>query len=57
MSAKLTPEVELQEHAIRNWYDQFVSVRLNFGRELQSMQKVQTDSEQKQRVRVRPSPI
>ncbi|KAL8901562.1 MAG: hypothetical protein Q9207_005141 [Kuettlingeria erythrocarpa] len=47
MSAKLTPAVELQELAIRNWYDKFVGVGLNFGKDFQSMQSVKTDSKQK----------
>lgn len=46
MSAKLTPEVELQELAIRNWYDKFSTVGLNFGRDFQSMQMVKTDTKQ-----------
>ncbi|KAI4176186.1 MAG: hypothetical protein LQ343_001230 [Gyalolechia ehrenbergii] len=44
MNAKLNPTVELHELAIRNWYDQFVSVGLNFGKDFQSMKKVETDS-------------
>lgn len=47
MSAKLTPKVELQELAIRNWYDKFVTIGLNFGKDFQSMQIVKTDSKQK----------
>lgn len=47
MSAKLTPKVELQELAIRNWYDKFMTIGLNFGKDFQSMQKVETDSKQK----------
>ena len=46
MSAKFTPQAELQELAIRNWYDKFVTVGLNFGKDFQSMQKVKTDSKQ-----------
>lgn len=46
MSAKLTPEVEFQELAIRNWYDKFLTVGLNFGKDFQSMQTVKTDSKQ-----------
>ena len=47
LPAKLTPKVELHELAIRNWYDKFVTVGLNFGKDFQSMQKVETDSKQK----------
>ena len=47
LSAKLTPKVELHELAIRNWYNKFVTVGLNFGKDFQSMQKVETDSKQK----------
>lgn len=46
MTAKLNPEVELQELAIRNWYDKFFTVGLNFRREFQSMQRVRTDIKQ-----------
>lgn len=46
MSAKLTPKVELQELAIRNWYDKFFTVGLNFGKHFQNMQRVMTDSKQ-----------
>ncbi|KAL9598452.1 MAG: hypothetical protein Q9219_004488 [cf. Caloplaca sp. 3 TL-2023] len=46
MSAKFTPQVKLQELAIRNWYDRFIAVGLNFGTDFQSMKSVQTDSKQ-----------
>lgn len=46
MSAKLNVEVELQELAIRSWYDKFSTVGLNFGRDFQSMQSVKTDTKQ-----------
>ena len=47
MSAKLTPKIQLQELAIRNWYDKFVHIGLKFGKDFQSMQKVETDSKQR----------
>ena len=46
LSAKLTPEVGFQELAIRNWYNKFSTVGLNFGRDFQSLQSVKTDSKQ-----------
>lgn len=47
MSAKLTPKIDLQELAIRNWYDKFTTIGLNFGKDFQSMRRVKTDSKQK----------
>ncbi|KAL8833881.1 MAG: hypothetical protein Q9170_004028 [Blastenia crenularia] len=48
ISTKMTPKVDLHELAIRNWYDKFITVGLNFGKDFQSMKKVMTDSKQKE---------
>lgn len=37
-------EVDLHEVAIRNWYNKFATIGLNFGSHFQTMKKVETDS-------------
>ena len=39
--------VDLHELAVRNWYDKFAAVGLNFGSHFQSMKRVETDSKRR----------
>ena len=39
--------VELHELAVRNWYDKFATIGLNFGSHFQTMKKVETDSKRR----------
>ncbi len=39
--------VDLHELAVRNWYDKFAAVGLNFGSHFQTMKKVETDSKRR----------
>ena len=46
---KFSPKVSLQgvdmhELAVRNWYDKFANIGLNFGSHFQTMKKIETDS-------------
>ena len=44
-SPKISLEgVDLHELAVRNWYDKFASIGLNFGSHFQTMKKIETDS-------------
>ena len=39
--------VDLHELAVRNWYDKFATIGLNFGSHFQTMKKVATDSKRR----------
>ena len=39
--------VDLHELAVRNWYEKFATIGLNFGSHFQTMKKVETDSKRK----------
>ena len=47
-SSKISLEgVDLHELAVRNWYDKFATIGLNFGSHFQTMKKVETDSKRR----------
>ena len=39
--------VDLHELAVRNWYDKFATIVLNFGSHFQTMKKIETDSKRR----------
>ena len=40
-------DIDLHEIAVRNWYDKFATIGLNFGSHFQTMKKVETDSKRR----------